>query len=277
MDAAAAAGNIEAWGDDGLPERLLGSEPAPGGIVAEAALESLEATQLQLSNGMRVTYRKSNLMDDQILLAVRPVSTRICRGYVMLLCSSRRKGCRPRGTTSRRGLRQSISAMLWMQAFAVGGLSEVQPAAFSSARLAVQLAHEFGPFGFQPHILADMLAGKRVDIRPTESTFWRDIAGSTRPADLEVAMQLLHKLFTTEVWPPAAALAPAVAVVVAASIALVAAFCTRRVCYHWLACGPCQNQRGLDKFACVSTGGTVRAAAKQRARDARAVRPGAAA
>ena len=86
-----------------------------------------------------------------------------------------------------------------VQGFAVGGLSELPKAEFGNARLAVMLANEFGMFGFKPHELADLLAGKRVDVRAGEDTFWRTLSGVQRPADLASAMQLIHRLFTTDV------------------------------------------------------------------------------
>jgi hypothetical protein len=86
-----------------------------------------------------------------------------------------------------------------VQGFAIGGLSELPRATFGSARLASMLATEFGMFGFKPHVLADLLVGKRVDVRPGEETYWRTLSGVQRPADLATALQLIHKLFTTDV------------------------------------------------------------------------------
>lgn len=86
-----------------------------------------------------------------------------------------------------------------MQGFAIGGYSELNEGEFVSARLASLLAQDFGMFGYKPHELSDLLAGKRVDLKPEESTFWRMLTGTARPADLDAAMQLVHKLFITEV------------------------------------------------------------------------------
>lgn len=65
------AGTLEEWSHEGLPERLLEHEPQRGSIVREQPLNGLDATELHLSNGMRVTYRHSDLMQDQVLLSVR--------------------------------------------------------------------------------------------------------------------------------------------------------------------------------------------------------------
>jgi hypothetical protein len=83
----------------------------------------------------------------------------------------------------------------FVQGFAVGGLSELSRQDFQSARFAVLLAEELGAFGLRPHVLSTLLAGKSIDIVLSEEPFWRKIAGSQRPADLETAMQLLHRLF----------------------------------------------------------------------------------
>jgi hypothetical protein len=65
-----AARDLELWTYEGLPEKLLESEPKRGSIIEEKKLESLEATELLLSNGMRITFRQSDLMQDQVLLSV---------------------------------------------------------------------------------------------------------------------------------------------------------------------------------------------------------------
>jgi hypothetical protein len=67
-----AARDLKVWTYEGLPEKLLDFEPQRGSIVEEKHLESLDATELLLSNGMRVTFRRSDLMQDQVLLSVRP-------------------------------------------------------------------------------------------------------------------------------------------------------------------------------------------------------------
>jgi hypothetical protein len=71
VDAAEASGSISEWSHVDLPEALLQSEPQRGGIVSEVALEALGATELTLSNSMRVSFRCSELMDDQVLMSVR--------------------------------------------------------------------------------------------------------------------------------------------------------------------------------------------------------------
>jgi hypothetical protein len=97
------------------------------------------------------------------------------------------------------GPARTISRRRLLQGFAIGGLSELPRAEFNNARLSMMLAEEFGAFGFKPHVLADLLAGKRVAVRPAEDTYWRTLSGAQRAGNLETAMQLIYKLFTHEV------------------------------------------------------------------------------
>lgn len=88
-----------------------------------------------------------------------------------------------------------------MQGFAPGGLTQCAPAEITDAAVSCMLAEDVGLFGFKPHVLMDVLAGKRAAVAPSLATFWRLISGDLSPLDLETAMQLVHKLFTTEVQP----------------------------------------------------------------------------
>ena len=71
VDAAEERGDIGEWSQEGQPEHILAEEPARGEVVSERVLPALDAVELTLGNGMRVTFRPSQLMDDQILLSVR--------------------------------------------------------------------------------------------------------------------------------------------------------------------------------------------------------------
>ena len=71
VDAAEAAGDIEPWQKESQAETLLQEEPPRGAIVSEQKVEAFDGTELELSNGMRVVYRKSDLMEDQIIMSVR--------------------------------------------------------------------------------------------------------------------------------------------------------------------------------------------------------------
>lgn len=88
VDAEEAAATIDPWADELPPERLLAEEPAAGSVAAERALESLGARELQLSNGMRVVFRPSDLQDDQILLMVCTLGNpgAVCVDVVAVVC-----------------------------------------------------------------------------------------------------------------------------------------------------------------------------------------------
>jgi hypothetical protein len=72
MDALEASGEIEKLVEDRPPERLLEVEPEPGEVISVQQLTALGAKEMQLSNGMIVVYRHSDLQEDQVLLSVRP-------------------------------------------------------------------------------------------------------------------------------------------------------------------------------------------------------------
>jgi len=91
--------------------------------------------------------------------------------------------------------------------FACGGLTEVPQGEFRSASLASVIAGELGVFGVRPAVASDILAGKRVEIKPAEGAFWRSFSGDQSPEDLETALQLVYKLFTSSVQPVTSELA----------------------------------------------------------------------
>ena len=50
-------------------------------------------------------------------------------------------------------------------------------------------------------LLNDILAGKRVEVKVGEGAFWRTFGGDQSPEDLETALQLVYRLFTSTVAP----------------------------------------------------------------------------
>lgn len=50
-------------------------------------------------------------------------------------------------------------------------------------------------------VLADVLTGKRVQLSMSEGAYWRKFVGESSPGDLELGLQLVHKLFTYSVTP----------------------------------------------------------------------------
>lgn len=47
-----------------------------------------------------------------------------------------------------------------------------------------------------------MLIGKRMRLGVSEGAYWRKFVGEGSPGDLEAGLQLVHKLFTTNIKPP---------------------------------------------------------------------------
>ena len=50
-------------------------------------------------------------------------------------------------------------------------------------------------------VMGDILMGKRCDLKTDHGAFWRRFSGEQSPEDLETAMQLVYKLFTTTLEP----------------------------------------------------------------------------
>ncbi|KAM7276034.1 hypothetical protein ACFE04_017900 [Oxalis oulophora] len=58
---------ISPWDDELIPEEIVTTKPNPGNIVDEIEYLNLGATELTLSNGMRVCYKSTDFFDDQVL------------------------------------------------------------------------------------------------------------------------------------------------------------------------------------------------------------------
>ena len=50
-------------------------------------------------------------------------------------------------------------------------------------------------------VLSDLLTGKRVQLSMSEGAYWRKFAGEDSPGDMESGLQLVHKLFASNVTP----------------------------------------------------------------------------
>ncbi|KAH7572183.1 hypothetical protein JRO89_XS04G0216300 [Xanthoceras sorbifolium] len=59
--------SISPWDDEHIPEEIVNAKPNPGNIVQQFEYQSIGATELILSNGMRVCYKCTNFLDDQVL------------------------------------------------------------------------------------------------------------------------------------------------------------------------------------------------------------------
>ncbi|KAL4334276.1 hypothetical protein GQ457_07G040060 [Hibiscus cannabinus] len=60
-------GTIIPWDEEYIPEELVNVKPSPGYIVEQKEYSNIGATELTLSNGMRVCYKSTDFFDDQVL------------------------------------------------------------------------------------------------------------------------------------------------------------------------------------------------------------------
>lgn len=59
--------SISPWDDEHIPEEVVSVKPDPGNIVQQIEYSIIGATELILSNGMRVCYKCTDFFDDQVL------------------------------------------------------------------------------------------------------------------------------------------------------------------------------------------------------------------
>ena len=131
----------------------------------------LGAKQTELSNGMRVLYKESDLMPGQLKLY----------GF------------------ARGGLSQ-----LFSESADTKDTSKAPPLVmrrFRQALVAGMFAGELGIFGFPPAILSDALAGKRVELSTSISAFRRCFYGENASSDFRTTCELIHQLFATDLQP----------------------------------------------------------------------------
>lgn len=58
---------IAPWDDEHIPAEIVTTKPNPGNIVQQFEYSNIGATELILSNGMRVSYKCTDFLDDQVL------------------------------------------------------------------------------------------------------------------------------------------------------------------------------------------------------------------
>ncbi|PKI49083.1 zinc protease PQQL-like isoform X1 [Punica granatum] len=61
------ARSITPWAEEQIPEEIVSVMPDPGSIVQQVENTNVGATELNLSNGMRVCYKCTDFLDDQVL------------------------------------------------------------------------------------------------------------------------------------------------------------------------------------------------------------------
>lgn len=69
VEALEAGGGIGPWTEDDIPENIVAVPPVPGTVEASKEYEEMGATELLLSNGMRVCYKQTDFLDDQVLIS----------------------------------------------------------------------------------------------------------------------------------------------------------------------------------------------------------------
>lgn len=98
--------------------------------------------------------------------------------------------------------RRQVADVCRAQGFAPGALTEQPTSQRANAGVAITLAEEMGVYGFKPNVMDDIISGRRVSIRSSIAAFWRTMGGDISPLDMDIAMQMIYKLFTSEVCPP---------------------------------------------------------------------------
>ncbi|KAM7276427.1 hypothetical protein ACFE04_018293 [Oxalis oulophora] len=58
---------ISPWDDEQVPEEIVSTKPNPGNIINKIEYSNIGATELTLSNGMRVCYKSTDFLDDQVI------------------------------------------------------------------------------------------------------------------------------------------------------------------------------------------------------------------
>ncbi|CAI5511991.1 unnamed protein product [Closterium sp. Naga37s-1] len=92
-----------------------------------------------------------------------------------------------------------LDDQILISGYAYGGLSEVSEAEYYTAAMAQSIAGEAGIFGHPPAVMAELLAGKRVEVGGKLSSYMRVFSGECSPDDLETALQLVYQLFTCSI------------------------------------------------------------------------------
>eukprot|EP01018_Ginkgo_biloba_P031588 Gb_11763 [translate_table: standard] len=63
------SGKIPPWDDEHIPDEIVAKKPDPGDIVLQTDFRDFGTTELVLSNGMRVCYKCTDFLDDQVLFS----------------------------------------------------------------------------------------------------------------------------------------------------------------------------------------------------------------
>ncbi|GAB4852720.1 hypothetical protein Ancab_016931 [Ancistrocladus abbreviatus] len=61
--------SISAWDEEHIPEEIVSVKPDPGSIIQQSEYPNIGVTELILSNGMKVCYKCTDFLDDQVLFS----------------------------------------------------------------------------------------------------------------------------------------------------------------------------------------------------------------
>ncbi|RLM93624.1 putative zinc protease PqqL [Panicum miliaceum] len=59
--------SIPPWDEEKIPEEIVAEAPEPGSIIDEVEHPGIGATEMILSNGMRICYKYTDFLDDQVI------------------------------------------------------------------------------------------------------------------------------------------------------------------------------------------------------------------
>ena len=116
-----------------------------------------EATELELSNGVVVTFARTQLRNDEIVLKA------VARG----------------------GLSELLS------------VPEDRRRVLMAGKACCALAAEYGIFGVTKTHLMDMLGGRRLGVTPSVDAYRRTLSGDCAPDDFEAMLCLVHRAFAS--------------------------------------------------------------------------------
>ncbi|KAL9252986.1 Zinc protease PQQL-like-like protein [Drosera capensis] len=60
------AESISAWDEEHIPEEIISVHPDPGSVIYQSEYLNIGVSELILSNGMRVCYKQTDFLDDQV-------------------------------------------------------------------------------------------------------------------------------------------------------------------------------------------------------------------
>ncbi len=184
-----AQGGLPPWDDADVPDGLMARVPEPGAVVSERSWPGLGATELTLSNGLRLCLKETDHLEDELMV------TGFARGGLSQVGGLGAGWGRAGGGLGRAGVGcarvsvyvRRLGAVGWVfgggwlaapplrsrtvallpaaRSCELEALLGAAPAAqvpepeFADCSLANLVAGQLGPFGHKPHVVNELLAG----------------------------------------------------------------------------------------------------------------------